>query len=176
MDLLMGCLLFCQFHFFIQIFSRLIGFTQQIWASLQIFLGNLFNAVLYKYPGNNKKDRCNGLFADINQYYKDNQITSRLDNLYPTMIQQDGKQPKLRGKAAECRFLVPFAKSLVINHFSDLDPYEKTIKQAAFALNKCYDCLSAARFSAPVLARSSKEFALFSCALETHVDGKLWRV
>ena len=45
------------------------------------FFGNLFNAVLNKYPGNNKKDRCNGLFADINQYYKDNQITSRLDNL-----------------------------------------------------------------------------------------------
>ena len=140
------------------------------------FLGNLFKAALNKYPGNNQKDRCNGLFADINKYYKDNQITSRLDNLYPTMIQQDGKQPKLRGKAAECRFLVPFAQSLVINHFSDLDPYERTIKQAAFALNRCYDCLSAARFSAPVLARSSKEFALFSCALETHVDGKWWRV
>jgi len=140
------------------------------------FLGNLFWVALNKYPGSNRKEQCNGLFADMNRYYKKNRVTSRLDNLYPTMLKQDNKQPKLRGKAAECRFLVPFARLLVEKHFSDLDPYEKTIKSATIALNRCYDCLSAPNFSAPVLARSSKEFALLSCALEAHMDNKLWRV
>jgi hypothetical protein len=140
------------------------------------FLGNLFLEALSKYPGRSQKEQCSALFVDVVKYYKDNQITSRLDNLYPSMICQSGKQPKLRGKAAECRYLVPFAKLLVTNHFSDENVYEKTIKQATFALNKCYDCLSMHRFSAEVLANSSKEFALLSCALEKHAQSKRWRV
>lgn len=140
------------------------------------FLGNLFWAGLEKLPGQTKKDKCCFLFVEMQTYYKEKKISSRLDNLTLSMLCQTGKQPKLRGKAAECRYLVPFAVSFATQWFSDDDAYEKTMKQAAVALNNCYDCLSAHKFEAKLLAQNSKQFALLSVALEAFADSKFWRV
>ena len=61
-----------------------------------------------KYSGSTAEERCKQLYKDIDQYYRREGTTSRLDMLTPTMIQaQARKPPKLRATAAEARLLVP---------------------------------------------------------------------
>ena len=141
------------------------------------FLGNLFWETLNRLPGESQKEKCSFLFAEIQKYYKEQKISSRLDNLTLSMLCQPGKQPKLRGKAAECRYLVPFAKLLVSTYFNDeSNQYDKTIYKATMALSSCYDCLSAEKFDQLQLARSSREFALLAVALETFANSNKWKV
>ena len=79
------------------------------------FLGNLFELALSvpMLPGNNKAERCSALFLEMRRYYRANGVDSQLPTLTTTMIRKKaGTPPKLRGKAAEIRHLIPFSVEL----------------------------------------------------------------
>jgi len=126
-------------------------------------------------PGNTELARCRELFLLIQIFYKANDVESRLDHLFPNMLCQKKKSPKLRAKAAEARGLVPFARDAAVRYLLDTDPAEHAAKQAAIQLASCYDCLSHAAFDHDLLRASCRRFCLLTVALEA-TDSKLWRV
>lgn len=124
------------------------------------FLGSLFQLFLAKLPGGNMTDRCNALFARMQQYYAEHKITSRLDRLTPLMLKKaKAKLPKLRAKAGEARGLVLFAKetadSLLGNTTEDV-----AAKSCASSLLECYQCLSESAFDRTKLSAATTKFAL----------------
>jgi hypothetical protein len=149
------------------------------------FLGNLFRLLLAKLEGDSEASRCRALFLEIQAYYRRVQPESRLDDLRPSMLGPAGKPPKLRAKAAEARFLVPFAKEaaerLLAQEARGLLPQvahvqEATARQAACHLAACYDCLSQATYSPEALRENSRKFALLYVALERATPHPAWRV
>ena len=141
------------------------------------FLASLFFALLPKLPGGSEEMQCSSLFRDIQTYYRDHEeVTSKLDNLTLSMLGKKSKGPKLRAKAAEARFLVPFAKQAANRYFADDVPCEKAIKDATNQLAACYDCLSGASYSSEALKDHSRRFCLLAVALESAMPGKLFHV
>ena len=77
------------------------------------YLGNLFWCVLPKLPGRSRKERVSVLWGEVQHFYRTYNVCDKLDNLVETMIRKDKKTPpKLRGKAAQVRALVPFGVEL----------------------------------------------------------------
>ena len=106
-------------------------------------LGSLFMFLLSKFPGASKAAKCSALFLDIKSYYSRVKPDSQLDNLKMSMIKkQKAKSPKLRAKAAEARFLVPYALEAVNKFLSATDIYENTVINLVKNLHKCYENLS----------------------------------
>lgn len=143
------------------------------------FLGQLFWLLLHKLPGHNREEQCSNLFLKIAEYYKNSAVESMYDGLTVLMIRKNGTTPpKLRGKAAEVRGLVPFGHQAAQELLSDLDLVEATVKQCAAHLLACYNCLSAASFQPDLLADHSRRLCLLWVALEaaTPDDNTIWRV
>jgi hypothetical protein len=141
------------------------------------FLGNLFQLFLErrKLPGASAKERCSSLWARIQDFYRAHQVEDKLQGLRTTMICQEGKAPKLRCSAAQCRALVPLGKQLADALLCDEDPEEAAAKEAAGHLASCYQALSASSiFWEEALAAASRKFALLLVALEAH-RGHPWR-
>ncbi len=137
-------------------------------------LGNAFLGVLPKLPGPNQRAQVASLFGEMQQFYRRERTHSRFDALTLEMLCQRGKSPKLRGKAAECRLLVPFAKELSERFLSRHDPHEEAVRSVAAELNECYTCLT--NFNKEHLAASSRRFAALYIALEARAQGRRWRV
>jgi hypothetical protein len=140
------------------------------------FWGNLFKMLLPKYDGGSDSQRCRSLFLDIQRYYREAKPDSQLDNLNPRMIWAVGKPPKLRGKGAEIRHLVPFAASAARRLLDDAQPMEQAAKAAAGMLAVCYDMLNSERFEAGQLANASRRLALLLVALERRAAPPDWRI
>ena len=141
------------------------------------WLGNLFWAVLSKYPGASKKERCSNLWLDIQAYYATRELPGKLDNLTLSMIKAQGKGPKLRARAGEARGLIEFACQVAESKLSDDDVYEHTIKLCAKHLHACYDCLSRDNFSHEIMAANCKSFCTLYIALSDQASNKkFWRV
>ena len=101
------------------------------------------------------------------------------NNLTLKMIRKSASvPPKLRGRAAEVRGLVPFAAQVAQELLSDADPVESTAKQCASHLLACYNCLAAASYCPDQLADHSRRLCLLWVALEaaTPEDHTIWRV
>ena len=140
------------------------------------WIGNLFNYILHKLPGTNRKGQCSQLFLQIQAYYTAHpEVPGRYDNLTLSMIKTGKKGCKLKGKAAEVRGLVGFSKELAVRSLSRENPLEATMLEGTLLLSSCYDCLSQ---STPRegLAASCRKFCLLWKALEDRSTGKLWRV
>jgi hypothetical protein len=141
-------------------------------------LGNILLMLLPKMGGASASENCKRIFIRMRAWYKNNPVDSKYDNLIPTMIQKKASTPpKLRGKAAEVRSLVPFVKLLAEEFFSDADIMESTAKEAAKLLNGMYECLSAAAvFSGDHLAERCRKLCLLWVAMEAQSVPPLWRV
>jgi hypothetical protein len=137
------------------------------------FLGSYFKYVAGKFPGNNEHQRVSSLFLDIKQWYEENGVTSRLDNLKVTMLGKQGKTPCLSCKAAEARFLVPYAKQSADKLLGNT-PEELTIKEMASELFSCYDCLSKSTYNKELLATSCRRFCVLAVAMEARSESKMW--
>ena len=137
------------------------------------FLGSYFKYVAGKFPGNNEHQRVSSLFLDIKQWYEENGVTSRLDNLKVTMLGKKGKTPCLSCKAAEARFLVPYAKQSADKLLGNT-PEELTIKEMASELFSCYDCLSKSTYNKELLATSCRRFYVLAVAMEARSESKMW--
>ena len=137
------------------------------------YLGNLF----YHITGG-RADACAELYLKIRSYYQKQPCTSKLDTLTPSMLRKNGKtSPKLRGKAAEIRYLVPFGAELAQEVFTDpSDSVGVTIRQAAQHLASAYSCLQRDVFNPQMLKESSTRFLLLCNSLASMFGPALWRI
>ena len=91
------------------------------------FLGSLLSVLIGKMPGASKDDRLASLFADIQKFYKTTGCQSRLENLTHTMIRKNGSStPKLRGRGADIRALVPYGLDAARRFLDSSDPLESS--------------------------------------------------
>jgi hypothetical protein len=116
------------------------------------------------------------MFLDIKTYYDEHEVTSRLDTLKVSMLGlgKKGKTPVLNCKAAQARFLVPYAKQSADRLLQGDSPEELTIKQMATELLGCYNCLSQSTYTKELLADSCRRFCVLAVAMEARSDSKLW--
>ena len=93
------------------------------------------------------------------------------------MVQKTASSPpKLRGKAAEIRGIVPFVEQVAYRHLGDT-PVETAAKRAAQELSAMYSCLSeSAPFAADRMANHSRRLASLWVGLERASDAPAWRV
>lgn len=142
------------------------------------FLGNLFWMLLpLVSAGGNKAAQASALFVEMQTYYQEECVESRLDNLTLTMLRKTPtSSPKLRAKAAEARCLVRFARLMSHKYLSADIPVQATARQASEHLENCYRQLSAHEFSPSVLQQECTKFCLLYGALEEQYDGSLWKV
>jgi hypothetical protein len=139
------------------------------------FLGSLFSVLIDKMPGSSKDDRLASLFADIQNFYKTTGCQSKLDGLTHTMIQKNATStPKLRGRGADIRALVPYGLEAAERLLDSADPLESTVMQMAVHLNECYKLLSRAMYQHSALAENCQKFCLLALAMEETADPVIW--
>lgn len=140
------------------------------------FIGNVFYMIMRKRQGS-QTTVASEMFVELQQFYRRELSTSRLDNLSVTMIKQPKKSPKLRGKAGEVRDLVKFAEELAHNHLSRDDQFELTVRQATTELVQMYAALSRDTESSNTMRDHCRKFCVLYSALECRSpDKKLWRM
>jgi hypothetical protein len=118
-----------------------------------VFLGSYMKFLLPYFDGNNHKDRLANVFLEICQYYKEDKVTSCLDNLRLTTLGKAGKTPTLNCKAGEARFLVPWAAASAARKLGDSED-EVAVKEMAAQLLSCYNCLSRASYNPQLPAQA----------------------
>ena len=139
------------------------------------FFGSIMWIFQQKYPGSSQAARCNLMYVDLQQWYIDNDVDSRLDQLTPSMLKPGKKHHHLRGKGAEIRALVPWVNEMATRLLKDDSVEEATAKAAMQQLNTCYNQLSADQFDSSILQEASRKFALLYVALE-EFDPTHWHV
>jgi hypothetical protein len=138
------------------------------------FLGSLFSVLIDKMPGSSKDDRLASLFADIQKFYKNTGCQSRLENLTHTMIRKNGSStPKLRGRGADIRALVPYGLDAARRFLDSSDPLESTVEHMAVHLNECYKLLSREAFQHCALAANCQKLCNLALAMEV-ADPDIW--
>ena len=131
------------------------------------YIGNLMWLLQQKkMPGSTVEQRVGEVFKDIVEYYKEANPDTQLQDLTPGMIRTGSTSPCFHGKAAEARFLVPWAVRAAAKFLDPTDAFENTVIQCGLELQQCYNCLSAATFKAEVLEACCRRFALLLVALE----------
>ena len=143
------------------------------------YLGNLFWSVLPKLPGRSRKEQVSVLWIEVQHFYTTYKVCDKLQHtLVETMIRKDqSSPPKLRGKAAEIRALVPFGVQLAEKYLSDANEVEAAAKAGIRHLHQCYQALSSdSAFGADVLQSQAIAFAWQYTALSKFHDGVLWRL
>ena len=137
-------------------------------------LGSLFVLLLEKMPGASKEDRVASLFAGIQELYKTTGCQSRLDGLTHAMIRKNaGSTPKLRGKGADIRALVPYGFEAAQRLLDSAHPLEGTAKRMAAHLNDCYKMLPRAMYQHSALAEQRRNFCVLALAMESQ-DPVTW--
>jgi hypothetical protein len=140
------------------------------------WIGNLFNYILPKLPGQNNKERCCQLVLQIKEYYSRHpEVPAKYDNIVLTMFRQGKKGFKLRGKAAEVRGLVGFSTEFAERYLSKDNPLEATILRGTALLASCYSCLSRSA-SLESLGQSARQFCILWKALADSSADPKWRV
>ena len=139
------------------------------------FLGSLMHVLLPFFPGANKHDRCKNMFLHIRAYYRTHAVDSKYDNLTVKMFHSK-KGFKLRGKAAEVRGLITWAR-LACDEFlsGSTDVRMQTIRSACHSLAACYAQLSHLVFDLHTMAEQCRRYCMLCIALDDTSTNKLWR-
>ena len=133
--------------------------------------GNLLFLVCKHNSGSTEEQRVASVWRDIKQWYVQNQVANQFQSIAKLMIRKKASSsPKLRGKAAEIRSLIPWAVDITERLFGDADPSseEGTCRLAAQHLNTGYGQLSTATFNPEILSYACRKFLLLYTALEVH--------
>ena len=139
------------------------------------FLGNFLLLVSAKFEGAGHKSRVAAMWLHIRAWYVEHQVENRLDSLDPAMSQSGPrKPPKLRAKAAQARWLVPYAPFAAAELLGDSD-VEITAKAMAVELAACYSLLSPENFEHSKLAEHCRRYCALAVAMEGAHNGILWR-
>ena len=115
----------------------------------------------------------------IKGWCKTSKPPSQLDNLTVEMLKLPGKGPKLRSKAAECRYLLPFG-AIVARECDDGSVRRKTIRNLMDHFLQLAVIISSEPYDAPAAARHGRHVAQLFVALEDLArsagDELSWRV
>ena len=144
----------------------------------QVFLGNLIDTFVQRFPGANKKERYRALWQHMRAWYEANNVEDRIDHLVPNLVRQNNKAPLLRASAAKVRALVPYGVELTSAMGDNDSPQDVAAKSAAFHLNQCYKALSEDHGDLlGALPEHSRKFAWQLVALERSTSDRLrWQV
>lgn len=137
-------------------------------------LGNIFWALLPKLAAGGRQEQVQALFEEMKSFYRRRQVESKFDSLTIGMLKQPKKPPKLRGKAAEVRHLIPLGQELAERFLSPDDPRELAIRAIAGQLHKLYSSLQP--WDPQGMAEASRRVASLAVALESQSPSPLWRV
>jgi len=144
------------------------------------FVGNLFWMLLPKMAAPNRKAKLKCLHLEIKKFYLEYDIEAKIPTLTQGMIKKQNASPKIRGKAAEVRALVPFARLAAEKFLSSGDPVESTVIQMSKHLEQLYGTLSSSCiFRQDLMADNSKHFCMLYSGLEEisrHKRGPVWRI
>ena len=143
------------------------------------FAGNVFEAMLPKFPGSNQQERCHALNDKLHEFYERRGTEDRIKDFQLKSFKRPSKnQPaKLKGSASQVRAVVPFLKELVDDLGEDGMPREAAMKIAAKHLAHCYQALASSSVSCrdEALYSSSQAFVLQCHALHLVGDGVSFR-
>ena len=124
---------------------------------------------LHRLPGNNNKARVSDLWGRVQEYYRATRTASKLHALSLEMIRKPGGKPKLRGKAAQIRALVPFAAQLA-HQICKVDVAEDvTVKNCVCLLATLYGFLDQDHWPAELAAQTARRFFLLHAELEKKI-------
>lgn len=145
----------------------------------QSVIGNVLWEILQLCPGNNRDDKLKYLWADLKMFYAEYSPPSKLDNLTMEMLKLPGKPPKLRSKAAECRYLLPFA-AIMAERYNDGSPHRSTVMHVIKNLLEVSQCLSTAPYNQQKAIAACRRCCILFVQLETSAlqrgDEFSWRV
>lgn len=146
------------------------------------FFGNFLHFVTFhKMRGGNHAQRCEVFFKqEIQPYYRDNDVESRLPCLRPTMLKKEKGTYKLRAKAGEARALVGLLPRIMHRYLNGAIELERAIGFTGQELVKMYECLSHTVFSDESFGKSVIGFLDGLVWLERYYqvqgDNKTWRL
>ena len=146
----------------------------------QSILGNvLFESLDILWPGLTKKDQILELWKKLKAWYNVNQPPARLDGLTLEMLKLPGKGPKLRSKAGESRYLLPFGLQVAID-CDDGSSHRSTVRHLMQALYDLAVIMATDPYDSPKAVQTSRKVGLFFVALEDEAvssgDDQSWRV
>ena len=144
-------------------------------------VGNLFAELVNNHlPGPSREARVKGLWAKLQRWNRTNRPEGCFDNLTWEMIQQkSGSAPKLRGKGAEVRHILPFAIEMALE-YQDGSPHRHTVLAMLQWLSKCCSLVKERPYPAEAAAEAARKVAQLWSALEAEArragDFVHWRI
>jgi hypothetical protein len=147
---------------------------------LQIIIGNiLWESLPMLFPALPQKEQVKLQWQKLSQWYKQNDAPSKLDALTVEMLKLPGKGPKLRSKAAECRYLLPYAH-FIAHQASDDSPHWKMICMLADNFLELAITMSVEPYDFRKAATLSRMVSSLAVSLEAEAlsknDENSWRV
>jgi hypothetical protein len=141
-------------------------------------IGNVFWDALPKIHQPPRKEQVKVLWQMIQLYYKDARVPDRLDSLTEEMIKDKKKAPKQRGRAAQVRYLLPFAAKLA-ESFAGEDEHWRTVSTVTDGLLQLTLMNNIKPYDAPRAAHLCQQTVLLLFGLEmealSHGDCFSWR-
>ena len=146
----------------------------------QSILGNvLWESLDVLFPNLNKKEQVKALHLKLKAWYQTSKPPSQLDGLTVEMLKLPGKGPKLRSKAGECRYLIPFGV-LVARECDDGSIRRKTIRNLTEHFLQVAVIMSTEPYDAAAAAAACKAVVALYVSLEDFAvaagDYTSWRV
>ena len=143
-------------------------------------LGNILLELMDLFPGSDRNVRMQALWQEIRAEYDRQSIPAgnRFPNISLRSFWTAGKSPKLKGKAAHIRYVVPVMASVVNKCMLAEDQHSRTVVSCMNHLATCYGFLQ--NFDPVQLESSARKLALLYVALEKEqLDAgiqKRWKV
>lgn len=143
-------------------------------------MGNILLELVELFPGSDRNVKMKALWKEIQAEYGRQSIP--MGNRFPTLRLRSfwsaGKSPKLKGKAAHIRYVVP-VMAVVVNQFMLAeDQHTRTVVSCMNHLAKCYGFLQ--NFDPAELDASARKLALLYVSLEKEQQDagiqKRWKV
>jgi len=128
-------------------------------------IGNVFWDALPKIHQPPRKEQVKVLWQMIQLYYKDARVPDRLDSLTEEMIKDKKKAPKQRGRAAQVRYLLPFAAKLA-ESFAGEDEHWRTASTVTDGLLQLTLMNNIKPYDAPRAAHLCQQTVLLLFGLE----------
>ena len=144
--------------------------TADIGITQSVFGNSLFECLQF-LQGATLNSRAVALWQRLKLHYKEARPPAQFQKLTLDMIRMPGKGPKLRGKAAETRFLMPFVLQLTAE-FASRSKHAALVHQVAEHLSNLYMYLDASPFPAELAAAECQLFCDKYLALNLEAEAR----
>lgn len=136
-------------------------------------LGNLFYEVVEQHmPGANRDQRLRAFLDRLLRWNKETKPQTVFDNMTWEMIQAKASSPpKLRGKGAEVRHVLPFA-ILLAEDYQDGSIHRHTVLWVLKWMARCGSLVKERPYQAAAAAEAARNVALLWAALEGEARSK----